>query len=309
MIGEFLRDRKDVVVPIAMVIISLGTLGYNSLNSGGRKLNPFSRFVVTVISYPQRAVTSVVNGVGDLWHRYADLRGAQEENIILRRQMDEFQMRIQTLVEENARLRASLPSLPWPQVEVVSAQIIGLGPSHDFKVVSINRGTTSGIRYGMPVVTGAGVVGKIIGTGNERNVAPTSATVLLLTDPRCRIDALVYRYKFMGGETAEGQFTPDAVCPWNPANWEQTRVRGVIQGDYDKLILKYVSRDADIKPGDRVVSSGLGGIFPKGLLIGTVTSVTPPVIGISPYVEVEPAVNFETLEEVMVIIQKGAGSP
>lgn len=304
MIAEFLKERKDIVVPIAMVIISLGTLAYNSLNGAGRKLNPFSRFVVAVISYPQRATTSVLNGVGDLWHRYADLRGAQEENIILRRQMDEFQMRIQALVEENARLRAGLPSLPWPQVEVVSAQIIALSPSEDFKVITINRGSTAGIRYGMPVVTGAGVVGKIIGAGNDRNVAPTSATVLLLTDPRCRIDALVYRYQPPSGAPA-----PDATCPWNPANWQQTRVRGVVQGDYDKLILKYVARDADIKAGDRVISSGLGGVFPKGLLIGTVTSVTPPAVGISPYVEVQPAVNFDTLEEVMVIIQKGASSP
>jgi rod shape-determining protein MreC len=73
--------------------------------------------------------------------------------------------------------------------------------------------------------------------------------------------------------------------------------------------LKYVARDADIKAGDRVISSGLGGVFPKGLLIGTVTSVTPPAVGISPYVEVQPAVNFDTLDEVMVIIQKGASSP
>jgi rod shape-determining protein MreC len=201
-----------------------------------------------------------------------------------------------------------LTSSPFAGAELINAQIIGLSPQEEHRVVIVNVGQMSGVRYGMPVLTGAGVVGKIIGSENSRTVPLTSATVLLLIDPRCKIDAFIYRFVQPTQESPDGP-PRDLKCPWNPVNWQQTRIRGVVEGAQNKLILKYVPRDADVKQGDRVVSSGLGGIFPKGLLIGTVSQVVPPKIGISPYIEVKPAVDFDMLEEVQVMIQKGAPAP
>lgn len=310
---DFIKYRKDILVPIALLAISVGILSYNSLNGKGGAINPFSRVVLTLISYPQRLVSGVVHGIGNYWSHYADLRGAQKENDSLHVRMDDLQMRMQELVEENARLRMGMNTEIWQGAEFVTAQIIGLSPQEEYRVVTINLGANASVKYGMPVVTGQGLIGKIIGSGGGRNVPPTSATVLLLVDPRCRVDAMVYRYNPPAGEAQPQPETPsplhDPGCPWNPINWQQTRVRGLVEGAQNRLLLKFVPRDADVKPGDRVVSSGLGGVFPRGLLIGNVSRVVPPDIGLSPYIEVTPAVNFETLEEVHVMIQKGAPPP
>jgi len=308
---DFIKYRRDILVPIALLALSVGVLSYNSLSGGAGGLNPFSSLVLTLISYPKRLVSGSAEGIKYYWGHYADLRGAEKENDLFHRKVDELQMRIQQLNEENARLRAGMSTDIWKGAEFVTAQIIGLSPLEEYRVVTINAGSDAGIRYGMAVITGAGTVGKIIGSGGGHGVPSSNATVLLLVDPRCRVDALIYRYNPpSGAETqAAEQGLHDPACPWNPINWQQTRVRGVVEGAQDRLILKFVSRDADLRPGDRVVSSGLGGVFPRGLLIGIVSRVVQPEVGLSPYIEVTPAVNFDSLEEVQVMIQKGAPPP
>jgi rod shape-determining protein MreC len=312
MLPDFVKSRKDIIVPIALLIISLGVLAFNSFTRSEYRINPFSRLVLAIISYPQRWVNGIVGGMGHVWKHYVDLRGARLENDVLHRQMDDLQMRLQVLSEELERTRMSVSAPAFDGAQFVTAQIIGLSPQEEYRVMTINVGAASGVRYGMPVITGAGVAGKIIGGGGGRTVPPTSATVLLLTDPRCRVDALIYRFN-PPLKTPNAQepvaAPPEPKCPWDPANWQQTRIRGVVQGAQDKLILKFVPRDADVRLGDRVVSSGLGGVFPKGLLLGTISRVVPPEVGLSPYIEVAPAVNFQTLEEVKVMIQKGNPAP
>jgi rod shape-determining protein MreC len=114
--------------------------------------------------------------------------------------------------------------------------------------------------------------------GHVIEAAPRYATVLLLTDRRSAVDVLVQR----------------------------TRSRGVAVGKSKRLLeLRYVDRHDDIRVGDRIISSGLGEMYPKGLLIGTVTAVRSPHYGLFHEIDVQPAVDFLKLEEVLVVKSTG----
>jgi rod shape-determining protein MreC len=151
----------------------------------------------------------------------------------------------------------------------LAAEVVASDPSDHFRTVIINKGTKDGVTTNKPVVHPQGVVGRIIWA------SPHYAKVLLLTDPNSGADVIVQR----------------------------SRARGVVQGmDKDRLRLKYVQRAQDVAVGDRIITSGVAGVFPPGILIGEVRKVDEEGRGIFQRVEVAPAVDFERLEEVVVLL-------
>jgi rod shape-determining protein MreC len=154
--------------------------------------------------------------------------------------------------------------------QLLSAQVAGLDPSGWSKTIVINRGAKDGVTKGMAVIAPGGIVGHVI-KGFD-----WSAQVLLVIDRSSAVDALVQR----------------------------TRFRGIIEGETDETCrFKYVVRKADVKIGDTVISSGLDGLFPKGLPVGTVSDIARPTSGLFQEVKVRPFVNFTKLEEVLVILE------
>jgi rod shape-determining protein MreC len=150
----------------------------------------------------------------------------------------------------------------------VAATITGADPSDRFRTVTINKGTQHGIDKGFAVIAGAGVVGQIVTT------SPHAARVLLLDDHSSGVDALVLR----------------------------SRARGIVEGGSDAgCRLKYVKRPEDLRVGDRVVTSGLDGIFPKGLPIGEIVRLGDEQHGLYQTAEIRPLVDFSKLEEVLVV--------
>jgi rod shape-determining protein MreC len=138
----------------------------------------------------------------------------------------------------------------------------------------IDKGSSDGVRKGMAVVTPLGVVGQVVG------VTSHAAKVLLLTDPNSGIDVLVQR----------------------------TRSRGIVSGSLDSgTVLKYVKRSEDIQEGDRLITSGIDGIFPKGMMVGTVIKVRKQHLGLFQFIEVLPAVQTARIENVLVVAGDGAG--
>jgi len=138
----------------------------------------------------------------------------------------------------------------------------------------IDKGSSDGVRKGMAVVTPLGVVGQVVG------VTPLAAKVLLLTDPNSGIDVLVQR----------------------------TRSRGIVSGSLDSgIVLKYVKRSEDVQEGDRLMTSGIDGIFPKGMMVGTVIKVRKQNIGLFQFIEVLPAVQTSRIENVLVVAGDSAG--
>jgi len=151
----------------------------------------------------------------------------------------------------------------------VAARVISNERSSLFKTIIIEKGTDDGLSEGLPVITQQGIVGRII--ESSWNVS----RVLLVTDYNSNIDALV----------------------------QGSRAQGILQGGGPQLSrLKYVQRTDEVKTGDTVVTSGLGGVFPKGLVLGTIATAEKRETGLFQHVEVMPAVDFTRLEEVLVII-------
>ena len=137
----------------------------------------------------------------------------------------------------------------------------------------LDKGISDGVRKGMAVVTPLGVVGQVVA------VTARTAKVLLLTDANSGIDVLVQR----------------------------TRSRGIVSGSLENgVVLKYVKRSEDIQEGDRLITSGTDGVFPKGMMVGTVIKVSKQHIGLFQSIEVLPAVQAARVEEVLVVAAERA---
>jgi len=221
------------------------------------------------LAYPlQKNVQRLVTWVKEIGESYFFLVGVQEENKILRREISELRQenaRLQEIIFAEERLK-KLYAL-HPKSGII-AQIIGRDPSSWFKSLLIDKGQLAGVKKDMVAIGPGGVVGRII------DVSAQTAKILLITDPNSAVDVLIQR----------------------------SRAQGILEGNVeDYCILKYVPKAEDIQAGDTVLTSGIGGIFPKGLMIGTVRRVDKKRAGIFQYVEVSPAVDFAKLEELLII--------
>jgi rod shape-determining protein MreC len=156
-----------------------------------------------------------------------------------------------------------------PEIETKAAAVIAVDPSPFLKYVIINSGSDDGLRRGMPVVTSQGLAGRISA------VTATAAQVQLITDPAASINVRI--------QPAEA----DAV------------MLGSITGE---ISLDLISQDADVKPGDLVLTSGLGGNYPPNLLIGQLASVRQEATALFQTAAVQPVVDFSRLEIVLIII-------
>ena len=228
--------------------------------------------VVTFGSFSeiQRGTMAVVGGVRHLWSGYLDLRHVHGENLVLKKEMQTLQVRLQ---EERAeaqrtdRLRQLLELRERAHLDTTAAEVIAAAASPDFRTVTIDKGTSEGLKTDMAVISPAGVVGRVILPSRR------AAKVQLLIDRNAAAGALI----------------------------ERTRVQGVVEGFGDgSLRMAYVPGTADVKPGDLVVTSGIDGIYPRGFVIGTIEQVERGSGGYH-LITVRPAVDFTRLEEVLVV--------
>ncbi|PIE75249.1 MAG: rod shape-determining protein MreC [Deltaproteobacteria bacterium] len=212
--------------------------------------------------------------VSDTWNLYFNLINAQKENTDLSRQIKEYKAMETSYIElslENKRLRALLKFSPEIDSRYIAAEVTGRDSSKWFNTIVVNRGAKSGVKAGFPVIVPEGIVGQVIEVSNN------CSKVLLITDRMSGVDVLV----------------------------QKSRGRGILSGTGDKnCVLKYLLRKFLIEPGDHIVSSGLDNIFPKGLRIGTVVEAKKKNAGIFQEVEVKPFVDFEKLEEVLIIFNR-----
>ena len=222
-------------------------------------------------SQVQRAMSSGLQGLGSAWSGYVALRQVHEENSRLRGDMGDLQVRLQQQQAQVSRvegLQALLQLRDATFFPTRAASIIGGSTSPEFRAVSIDRGVNDGILADMAVIAPAGVVGRVIAP-NAR-----AAKVQLLIDRNAAAGVLV----------------------------ERSRAQGVVVGlGSDRLRLDFVSGSADIMAGDRVLTSGMDGIYPKGFVVGQVESVSRGG-GAFGAILVRPAVDFARLEDVLVVM-------
>ena len=253
-----------VLISINIIILSVNTKqSHPSYGLGQVALSLLGPF--------QEVVTYSVRFLKGIWAHYFNLVSASIENAKLREKLNQA-LEDRNLYKEtllaNIRYRNLLNFKQYMAKPVLAAEVIGRDPSSWFKTIVVNKGKEDGVYEGAPVVVPEGIVGLVV------EVASKYAKVLLIIDQNSAVDGLVQR----------------------------TRSRGVIQGDPSgECNFKYVLRKDDIIVGDTVVSSGLGGVFPKGLRIGQVSEIVKLNAGIFQEIIVTPYVDFEKLEEVLIV--------
>lgn len=268
---SFLRRYRVVLTCAALLLVSAHLLT-TGVAPDAKAAKP-ARFLMTVLSPVQMASTRLAEGIGDIVHDYLDLVGAQHENRRLRAQLSQLKAEQSRLVEletENRHLGELLGLREATRLKGIAANVIGSDATGLWRTLILSEGSDSGLRPDMAVLSTEGVVGKIIA------VSPNASRVLLINDHNSALDAFDQR----------------------------SRSRGIIAGVVDDgLTMKYVDRTDDIRKGDVIVTSGLDGIFPRGLLVGTVKNVDRKRPGLFLNVEVTPAVDFRQLEQVLIVTQ------
>ena len=256
-----------VVVLIAVNIILLSVFNRRYISYYGP-----GRIAISIVAPFQKATSTSIRFVRDIWRHYFFLVNVAKENEDLRKDLNRaFEKNIQFKEFElsNTRLRKLLKFKKNITDRVLAAEVIGKDPSPWFKTVLIDKGQQDGVEKGMAVVIPEGIAGQ------TTEVSAHYSKVLLIVDHNSAVDALVQR----------------------------DRARGIIKGgSAGQCLFKYVLRKHDVEVDDIVVSSGLDGVFPKGLPVGYVSGVIKPKSGIFQEVTVTPHVDFEKLEEVLVVL-------
>jgi rod shape-determining protein MreC len=223
-----------------------------------------------IFSEVQRGVSTGLNSVRHVWGNYVGLRQTKTENEDLKRQLEEAQIALQAqraLADRARGLEKLLELKDRVTLQTTAAEIIGAAATPDFRTVTIDKGTSDGLRPDMAIISPAGVVGRIV------IPSARSAKVQLLVDRNAAAGALI----------------------------ERSRAQGVVVGSgEDRLRLENVSEAADIVVGDVVVTSGIEGIYPKGFMIGKIESVEKSGPAYK-RITVKPSVDFSSLEEVLVV--------
>ena len=243
-------------------------------------LRPLEGAASVVVVPLQYAVQGMVRGLGDLVRAPYVLQQLRGENQRVQGQVDELIYQLTLLREielENKNLRDLLnmreqsPDILGPGADLLFAEVIGRDPSNLLRFIVIDRGSRDGLKEGMPVMTARGLVGQL------REVRPSSAKVMLLTDPSSAINALVQR----------------------------SRATGIVEGQTGtNLVLRYLPQTAGIaQEGDLVLTSGLGGHLPRRLLIGEIVEVRRSDVEMFQEARLRPAVDLDRLETVIVVRQ------
>ncbi|MGE5216165.1 MAG: rod shape-determining protein MreC [Chloroflexota bacterium] len=265
----FLRKNQ---VPLSSCFCLLLSIYILTVAARGQLKNePLSTLLMWLMRPLQIASQGTVNWITNLQENYDTLAGFRAENERLRKRIQSLEVERQKLLEAqatNSRLKQLLDFRSHLPGAAVTASIIANSASSWFQSCLLDKGSADGVRKGMAVVTPLGVVGQVVA------VTPRTAKVLLLTDPNSGIDVLVQR----------------------------TRARGIVSGSLDNgTVLKYVKRSEDIQQGDRLITSGIDGVFPKGLMVGAVIKVHKQHLGLFQAIEVQPAVQSSRVEEVLVV--------
>jgi rod shape-determining protein MreC len=264
------RYRRVLILALALLVaFVLMTLQVRH----DRAALSFARQTILFVFSPFIKVAAVTTGsLGRVWHDYVDLRALREENQRLQRESAILQRRISQLEEhalETQRLQGLLAMRETSGATYLAARIVGKDATNWFKTLLIDRGSHAGLRRNLPVVAPEGLVGRVV------EVAPYTAKVQLITDPVSASGALLQR----------------------------TRVTGIVSGNLGAgLRVRYLPLLADVAVGDEVVTSGMGGVFPKGIPVGRVVAVERKSGALFQEADLQPKVDLGRLEEVLILM-------
>ncbi len=255
-----------VVVTIIGVLIYIFGVGSNQNNSN------FQNFTLT-ITYPiQVLVHEFVSYANDLTESYFYLVQLHQENEVLKQQVVALKEEVNRYIEESIqyhRLKIQLEFAEENPLKKIFSEVIGESIDNFHQTLQINRGSNDGIQRNFAVILKEGVVGRI------QTVTWFQSTVQLILDRRSRFPAILQR----------------------------TRAKGLVYGTGKGLEMRRIHLRADVKVGDRIVTNGLSGLFPKGILVATVTVVKYEDHEMFQTAELTPVVDFDKIEGVFVVLK------
>jgi len=263
-----------VAFAILLTIVSM-VIDRRTLAEGGRALPWWQAIVLEVTAPIERVVSAPIDGVTGFFSEYVDLLGVRAENRRLARRIAEIEsenLQFREALVASGHLARIASMRDEIEIPMLPAEVVGLDVAPWFRSVLVDRGERHGIEPGHPVITHEGVVGVVTATSGN------AAKTMLLLDRQSSVDALVQR----------------------------SRARGAVRGTgRDRLEFEFVVRGADVAVGDEVVTSGLGGIYPKGLRIGRVAELRDAGGRLTRIAVIEPAVDLGQLEQVFVMLRRG----
>ena len=224
--------------------------------------------VGNVLTAPMRGAGAWLSSLGTSRSDYDALKA---QNLALKEQL----ATLQEAKAENARIQALVDFAKTQDLKTIGGRVIGRPTDSRARSILIDRGSGSGVKNGDPVIAAGGLVGQVI------EVTPWNARVLLITDPDSGVSALVQR----------------------------TRAVGIVQGSIQgPLSLDFVPKSAVPVRGDVVLTSGLGGVYPKDIVVGEVTGVSSQQTDLFPTITVASRVDIDHIEEVLVVIGSGTAT-
>jgi len=270
---QFFSNKRLILLLVGVIflvaLISFSLRDRDNASLPEQIIKDVVGFGQAIFSKPTQYITGVFDNVDSLLNTY-------EENKRLKGRLEEFaklQADVNDLASENTRLREIVDKEEdLREYDPIQATVIARNPDQWEEKVVLDKGEVHGVKVNMAVITARGLIGKVILT------TPFTSTVELLStqNPNYRVSAMV------AGEK---------------------EVFGLIEGYDDErkeLILKRVDSNIEIKKGQKILSSGLGGIFPKGILIGEITEVTTDDFGLTKMAYIKPAAEFALLDHVMI---------
>ena len=287
---SFFIRFKNVLVLITLVLLQVVALAVQVQRpsesalpgsaADGRKITLLRRWTVALVTPLERLTHGTSLKTRSLWSNYIDLRHAREQNQQLRQEVTQLREEQAAFAEDAAQGRRLQAMLGFQQkyiARTVAAQVIGTSGSDRAHVLYLDKGSADGLVPNQAVITPYGVVGKL------RDVFPHTSQLLLINDSSSGAGVLL----------------------------ESTRIRGIIRGTGSGDVeINNLTADDRIKPGEQVVTSGGDQVFPRGLPVGTIASITPDPQR-QPYtaIRIKPAADLSRLEEVLVITGTSATLP
>jgi rod shape-determining protein MreC len=271
------RYRNVSILAAAIFLQVVGLAVQVKVKSENQSSRLIRVWAVTSVTPLEKGIVRLQAGGDRIWSNYLYLRGVRQENQALQQKIQQLQLeqvRLRQDAEQAQRLQALLGFKEQFIAKTMAAQVIGSSGSEQSRIVYLDKGSNQGIATDMAVISADGVVGKVI------RVFSNSSQVLLINDQSSGVGAIL----------------------------EQSRLQGILKGKPSgDLVLDKIMSDEEVKPGEKVLTSGGDQIFPKGLPIGSVTRVSTG--GQFLQVTLQPSASLNHLEEVLIITEKHERDP
>jgi rod shape-determining protein MreC len=269
---KLINESSKTKIVNNLIVAIFAIYGISQKNFNLSESTLFHQVVAEVLSPVQEGFASSKKNLSSLWENYLMIVNTGQENTVLKKQISRLESDLTSMEEirkENLRLKNLLSFSDELPNQRVMAQVVGWDSANEFKVIRLNKGTNQGIKIMSPVITDHGLVGYVY------RVTDNYSDVLTILDQNNRVDVVV----------------------------ERTRTHGIVEGVFNfKCALKYVMRNEPVEVGDKLITAGVGGIYPKGIKVGMITDITKESFGMTLSIEVVPSVDFDKLEEVLVLI-------